>query len=293
MIGVMVADNAGAIVFGNKNFWPEVVGAHKEFFLRIGRLQEAVSSVADRAYEGVDGYQQLQISMLMLTATGMAEIVTLLGNGMGHGAMKIVPGVMENSINAEYMRQFPDQADKYLESQWVEQHKLYNHMVYTSPDSLKNFPAEKRAADEAEYQRVKPLFTHEIQATDGSRQLVMQDSWRRDNLFQRAEKVNMAGTYRTVIPSANQILHGSIGSWIRELDEVSRRIEYPPTHKWGGEALIAAHLALLQAVETCSLSLDTNPTPSLDVLKEDFHVICGDPPMQEAESQPAPDPSHG
>lgn len=81
------------------------------------------------------------------------------------------------------------------------------------------------------------------------------------------------------MPSANQILHGTIGGWIRDLDEVTRRIEYPPTHKWCGEALIAAHMALVQAIETCALALDVTPTPSLDVLKEDFHAVWGaDPP---------------
>jgi Family of unknown function (DUF5677) len=109
-----------------------------------------VTSIADSAYEGIDGYQHLQINLLMLTAIGMAEVVTLVGNGMGHGAMKIVRGVLEDSINMEYMRRFPDQAEKYLEWQWVEQHKLYKHLEETSPASLVDFPAEKRAQDDAE-----------------------------------------------------------------------------------------------------------------------------------------------
>jgi hypothetical protein len=87
----------------------------------------------------------------------------------------------------------------------------------------------------------------------------------------------MAESYRTVMPAANQILHGSIGGWIRELDEANGRIEWPPTHEWGGEALIAAHMALLQAVETAAASLGVTPNPAVDVLKEDFHAIWGGP----------------
>jgi hypothetical protein len=97
------------------DFWPQVVERHPEFFARVGHLQEAVRSVVDPAYEALDGGQQMQMNMLMLTAIGLAEIVTLVGNGMGHGAMKIVRGVMENAINMEYMRQFPGEAEKYLE----------------------------------------------------------------------------------------------------------------------------------------------------------------------------------
>ena len=75
------------------------------------------------------------------------------------------------------------------------------------------------------------------------------------------------------MPSANQILHGTISGWIRVLDEVwPAATEYPPTHKWGGEALIAAHMALVQAIETASLALNATPTPSLETLKEDFQA---------------------
>jgi len=77
---------------------------------------------------------------------------------------------------------------------------------------------------------------------------------------------------------ANHILHSSIGAWIRELDEEGSRVEFPPTHSWGGEALIAAHNALLQTVETVALSLNVTPNPSFDLLKEDFGGIWTDEP---------------
>jgi hypothetical protein len=271
----MAAGNPTTIAFGNGDFWAEVVQRYPEFFARATRLQQAVRSIVDPAYEGLDGGQQLQMNMLMLTATGVAEVITLVGNGMGHGAMKIVRGIMENAINMEYMRRFPDQAEKYLEWRWVEQHKLYRHVEETSPPSLNEIPVKKRNQDETEYQRVRGMFEYQVPTRSGGTKTVMQDSWCRDNLFLRAEKVDMAVSYRTVMPSANQILHGSISSWIRELDEVNRRIEYPPTHNWGGEALIAGHMALLQAIETCALALNSTPNPTIDVLKEDFHVIWG------------------
>lgn len=279
----MSTSPATEIVFGNKDFWPEVVKRHPEFFQRIGRLQEAVRNIVDPAYEALDGNQRLQMNLLILVATGVWEVVTLVGNGMGHGAMKIVRGVVENAINAEYLRQFPDQAEKYMEWHWVELHKLYAYMQETSPDSLKEIPPEKIASDEVEYQRVKGLFRYKLTTSDGSEKTVKQDTWCRDNLYQRAEKTNMAQSYRTVMPSANQILHGTISGWMRELDQESGRVEFPPTHKWGGEALIAAHIALLQTVETAALALGVTPNPSIDILKEDFGAIWTDDPAPQAE----------
>lgn len=276
---------AAEIIFGNKDFWPEVVKQHPEFFQRIGRLQEAVRNIVDPAYEALDGHQRLQMNLLILVATGVWEVVTLVGNGMGHGAMKIVRGVVENAINAEYLRQFPDQAEKYMEWHWVELHKLYAYMQETSPNSLKEIPPEKIASDEAEYQRVKGLFRYKVTNPDGSEKTVKQDTWCRDNLYQRAEKTNMAQSYRTVMPSANQILHGTISGWMRELDQESGRVEFPPTHKWGGEALIAAHIALLQAVETVALALNVTPNPSVEILKEDFGAIWADEPAPVAAAE--------
>ncbi len=271
--------------FANKDFWPEVVKRHPEFFQRIGRLQEAVRNIVDPAYKALDGHQRLQMNLLILVATGMAEVVTLVGNGMGHGAMKIVRGVVENAINAEYLRRFPDQAEKYMEWHWVELHKLYTYMEETSPELLKDIPAEKMASDEAEYQRVKDLFRYKIPNPDGTEKTVKQETWCRDNLFQRAEKVNMVQSYRTVMLPANQLLHGSIGGWIRELDQESGRVEFPPTHNWAGEALIAGHLALLQAVESAALSLNVKPNPSAEVLKEDFSAAWRDEPSPITESK--------
>ena len=287
IISVMTSDPSVEIVFGNKDFWPEAVKQHPEFFNRIGRLQQGVRNVVDPAYEALDGNQSLIMNLLILVATGMWEVVTLVGNGMGHGAMKIVRGVIENAINAEYIRRFPEQGERYVEWHWVELHKLYSYMNETSPESLKEIPPDKMAADEAEYQRVKGMFRYKIPNPEGTEKTVKQDSWCRDNLFQRAVKTDTAQSYKTVMPSANQILHGTISGWIREMDEESGRIEFPPTHKWSGEALIAAHIALLQAVETAALALNATLDPAIEVLREDFSAIWGkarspDPPAVEA-----------
>src|ERR1017187_8036166 len=76
MMGSMAAGNP-VPVFANMDFWTQAVEQHPEFFARVGRLQDAVRSIVDPAYEGLDGGQQMQMNMLMLTAIGVAEIVTL------------------------------------------------------------------------------------------------------------------------------------------------------------------------------------------------------------------------
>jgi hypothetical protein len=95
------------------------------------------------------------------------------------------------------------------------------------------------------------------------------------------------------MPVANQILHGTISGWVRDLDEVSRRIEFPPTDRWSGEALIAAHMALIQSLETASLALNVTPEPGLETLKEDFHAAWHQaaPELSEAADHSELDPA--
>jgi hypothetical protein len=75
---------------------------------------------------------------------------------------------------------------------------------------------------------------------------------------------------------------GTVGfaNWTRSTEESNIHL----THNWGGEALIAGHMALLQAIETCALALNATPNPTIDVLKEDFHVIWGAEPPNVAQA---------
>src|SRR5258708_427649 len=81
--------------------------------------------------------------------------------------------------------------------------------------------------------------------------------------------------YTTVMPSANQILHGSVGGLISHMEKENAdgRISNPPNHNWGGEALIAAHTALYRSLESVSKALGATPDPGLEILREDHHAI--------------------
>jgi len=273
------------ITFGFPEFWQQVVERHKIFFEPGNRLQQAVISVTDRAYEGLDSNQHILLNILMLEAVAMTEAVTLIGNGMGHGAMKIVRGMVEGAINAEYIRRFPEQGEKYKEWNWMEMHKLYNYMTETNPDALKEIPPEKVAEDLANYERVKGMFRYNVTGRDGVERVVKQDSWCRENLFERAKLTDCLQMYTTVMPSANQILHGSIGGLIShmERENTDGRISNPPNHHWGGEALIACHTALYQTLESVSRALDVTPVPGMDILAADHAAVWREePPASEA-----------
>ena len=264
-----------------------MVAQHGLFLQKASKFEEAVASIVDPARPAVDHDQYLIVVLLQLVAIGMNEVVTLVGNGMGHGAMKIVRGMVENAINAEYIRIFPGQGEKYSEWHWVELHKQLGRLRETSPEKLAEISPEELAAFDVEYQRLKSLFRYKVLSDEGTERTIKQDSWCRDNLFQRAEKAGSALLYTTVLPQANQILHGTIGGWLNEMDETDLRVEYPPTDRWGSEALIAGHLALIQVIESAARALDVSPNPSVVTLAEDFQEVWKQDPGPSAASVPA------
>jgi hypothetical protein len=103
--------------------------------------------------------------------------------------------------------------------------------------------------------------------------------------FERAKLTDCLQMYTTVMPSANQILHGSIGGLIShmERENTDGRINNPPNHHWGGEALIACHTALYQTLESVSRALDVTPVPGMDTLAADHAAVWREePPASEA-----------
>src|SRR5712691_10410536 len=92
--------------------------------------------------------EQLVMNMLVrMTTSGWIELLILIGNGAGLGAMKIARGMFETAVTAEYLRRTPEKIEDYVE---------YGHVLDFK--RIKLFPeavsAEKAVEIENEYNRV-------------------------------------------------------------------------------------------------------------------------------------------
>jgi hypothetical protein len=257
--------------FGFPDFGEHVFKEHEEFFQRIVSLQDALNFLTQRAYSSVETYQRLILNLVMLVGVSMMEVVTLVGNGFGQGAMKIVRGLIENAINAEFLRLNPDCCEDYLEWHWVEQHKFLKWAKENNSHLFTSISDEKKALIGDNFERIRVRF--EYTTRDNKQKL--RDTWCELNLADRASRTGFEEIYKLVMPHANQILHGSIGGLSRhfDLEHDEHRIAIPPSDDWGGEALIAAHEGALRAVETLSKTFTVDPEPSLQSLIEDFQVV--------------------
>src|SRR5271167_919702 len=187
--------------FGFPEYWEHAYQQYSAFLERAPRLQDALNGVTNRAYQNVGPLEKVILNLSMLVGVGLAEVVTLVCNGLGLGAMKVVRGMIENAINAEYLRLNPTECDDYMEWHHVEQHRLYIWVKGRSPEQLSSVPIEMIKANEDAYEKARPRF--EYVTPRGGRKL--RSRWCIHSLDVRAEKTGFAPTYRAVHPIACQI----------------------------------------------------------------------------------------
>ena len=82
--------------FGNPEFWQIAHDAFPRFFEVTFRLNAALVSITDRAYQEVEPVQKVILNLGILTGISMMELITLVGNGFGLGAMKIARSMLES-----------------------------------------------------------------------------------------------------------------------------------------------------------------------------------------------------
>jgi hypothetical protein len=181
---------------------------------------------------------QIVVFMLVrMTITGWVELLILVGNGAGLGAMKIARGMFETAVMAEYLRRMPEEIEDYVE---------YGHVL--SAKRLKLYSQvltpERTESIEREYARVKPRF----QNSDGR----MRGAWNKHPLRYMAEKIGGSQEYELSYSLAASIHHGNFEAMIAQLsgDKGQLDVEEPPSMEWIEGALLIGHLYLRLALHT-------------------------------------------
>jgi hypothetical protein len=267
------------IAFGHLAFANEVQSAFPKLFEVLPRVTAALNDLTSREHKDIEPLQRIILNLALLAGVSMLELVTLAGNGLGQGAMKIARTLMETVVNADYLRQFPDELDAYLEWTWVEKKKDLNHVREHMPELLPRITQEAIDTIEKEYAAAAPLF---VNAKGEYR-----SSWAKLNLFERAAKVGLAEMYRMVNPVSSAFIHGTIGGLARHFDNEKDedRIEIPPSLKYCDHALVAGHQCICFIVETLAKTFGWEPVHSIASLVDDYAYAWA--PTERDGSEPA------
>jgi hypothetical protein len=250
------------VEFGHPEFWEQVYASFPKFFEVIFRAGDALNGITVRRYDNLEPCQKIIFNLGLLTGFSVMELITLVGNGFGLGAMKIARTILESSINEEYLRLYTGECDDYLEWHWVEQYKMLKYVQQNMPEHLSELSETEQT--ERGFQDSKPRYLRK----DGQ----LRGSWCRLDLGSRAAKTGFTEAYKLIYPFGSQLIHGSIGGLAMHFDGTHEgaRISPPPSLNWCEQALVGAHMCLYRIVYTLSLTLKVQPFPSLNQLEADY-----------------------
>jgi hypothetical protein len=262
-------------VFAFPEFFKTVEAEYPRFLEVSPRVLTAMHSVADRAYPHPEPYQRAILNLSMLAGISFVEVVTLVGNGLGHGAMRILRSLLETAINVEFFRLRPEAFEDYQEWLHVERFREFEYVRENAPDIYALLDGQEVANAQREMARVRPRF--ERARYDGTARL--RGSWSSIDLGARAVATGFADSYRLINPLASSFIHETMYALLKHFDasKDEHRVEVPPTIDWSKEALSGAHHCMVRVVQTLGETFDVAPEPTAEVLEREWHYAWTEP----------------
>jgi len=235
-------------VFGFPSIWTEVYSVHRNTFRSIERVMDVARAVIDGARECATDHQRLFEAFAQVNLGSMADVLILVGNKRGAGAMKIARSMFEVSIVAEYL-----EANRALVQDYLD------FAIVLGWRWLQNVPGGKLAVNQGlevdrEYDRVRARFM-------GSTGRV-RSTWSTKSLKEMAAALGRSDLYEVVYRAASALQHvDALGLIGHDLD-------------WGAEALRVGHGSLLQTVCTLHSASDrSGGSEGLSAATADFEEV--------------------
>lgn len=262
-------------VFVFAEFFQTVEREYPRFFEVGQHALDAMHSVADRAYEDPAPHQRAILNLSMLAGVAFVEVITLTGNGLGSGAMRILRSLLEMGINIEFFRLKPESFEDYKEWYHVERFREFEFLRQHAVEAFALLDPQAVANAEREMTRVRPRF--EQARYDGVARL--RGSWSSLDLGARAVSTGFADSYRLINPMASSFVHETMYGMLRHFDAArdEHRIDVPPTLRWSTEALSGAHHVMVKVVESLGRTFSVAPEPTVEVLVREWHYAWTDP----------------
>jgi hypothetical protein len=219
--------NESPAVFGFPNLWAKAYREYEHFYHVISGSSDVAAEII--ASTGADKREPVTAlgSLASVNLGSMQDVVILIGNRRGAGAMKLVRSMVEVAITALYLEMNPDQISMFLDFQHV---FSWNYLQKSESDKPGSLSPQLRAQAEIEYNRVKSRFCN----SKGK----VRNTWSTKSLREMAEEVGFLQHYETAYRLGSDLLHaGPAGLVSHTLD-------------WDLEALVTGHGSLLQAASS-------------------------------------------
>lgn len=258
------------------NFLPTVEREHPRFYEVGQRTLDGMHSVTSRAYPNIEPHQRAILNLGMLAGVSFLEVITLVGNGLGHGGMRILRSLLETAINIEYFRLHPVAFEDYRQWVHVERFREFEFVRENAPAIYAELDTDTVEEARKEMARVQARF---LMRDREGKSRGLRSGWSTLNLDARAVVTGFADSYRLINPLASSFVHETMYGMLRHFD-ASRdphRVEVPPTLDWSGQALSGAHHCMVRVVTTLGETFGVEPKPDVATLEREWHYAWSQP----------------
>jgi hypothetical protein len=214
-------------VFGFPELWGKSYSDHEHLYQVIARSSDvAAEIITSTATDNGEAVTALG-SLASVNLGSMQDVVILIGNRRGAGAMKLARSMVEVAITALYLERNPAEVGMFLDFAHV---FSWNYLQQSENDNPGSVAPQLRAQGEIEYNRVKSRFAN----PKGK----VRNTWSTKNIREMAEEVGYLEHYKTAYRLGSDLLHAGIAGLIsHEFD-------------WDLEALVIGDGSMLQAASS-------------------------------------------
>jgi Family of unknown function (DUF5677) len=251
--------------FGYREFWPQARKEHAPMLSLVSKLTILLNKMLYASDKKQRGEVELAVYYLtQITGFGMNDVRLLCGNGSGTGAMKIVRGMFETSLLAEYLRCNPNEVSDYVDFGCVLGWRRFQQLTGKERERV---PPERVKQLEDEYNEVKDRFTNK----NGD----VRHRWTTKSIGKMAEELGRSDQYDLVYGLACSLHHanfeGLTGHF--EMKDGGLKMDGPPSLAWTDAALISAHMFLVLALNTLNDSSELGFDDRITGAIRDFESV--------------------
>jgi hypothetical protein len=252
--------------FGCREFWPLAHKEHAHMLSLVSGLTVLLNEMLDASDKKQRGERELAVYYLTrITGFGMNDVRLLCGNGSGIGAMKIVRGMFETSLLAEYLRRNPNEVSDYVDFGRVLMWRRFQQLKGKKRQSV---TSERAKELEDQYNSAKDRFRN--------RNGQIRNQWTTKTIFDMVKELDVTSKdaswpaqYELIYGLACSLHHANFEGMTGHFEMKDGRLKTdgPPSLAWTDVALISAHLYLLLALKTlndcCELGFDERITAAI------------------------------
>lgn len=240
---------------GNPEFWQVARDVNAAAFLAAHNLTQLFLKLRSKPVRGELSATLSRIMTATFNSFGAVTILVL--NGYDTDAMRIVRGMFEAEVIAEYLRKHQEKVKDYNAFLYASIQQEVQLLEETAPELLANNiePEVLREAG-AKFAAVEEQFRH--------RKGYIKSSWTDASIYQMAVETGREFAYRTLYRWACGISHFDITGLTAQFDEGTGSVDIAPSSKWLPTAMMHGHAAVLSVMkdfnEEAGLGFDADIT---------------------------------